>query len=582
MVRKGNKKRKPKGESRAPAAIFAAIGALALAAFGLWRCLDGSEIAQPEAPKLRAAAVKAVDVGPGAEVDPTIIGEANLLEQEKAIPESEDVASKNDPTAAPPATAIDTAGTSAAAEAIAEQEIAEDRYPLYAVAFHFHTQIFAEPSPGARVVAYARRGARFRAGERVSTTGCKKGWHELSGGGFVCDGQGIDVAKQPVTFAPSPPEPDLTAPLPYTYKYAVADETPEYWRIPTREEEAETEKAFARLAADVQSGPNGEKHDADALREVLARAAAMAVAADGGLAEAPAPKPAPTSTIEADAGEDEADGLPAYVHQRMTKGFYVSTDDTVTENGVTYARTVRGRFIPDDHLARAKASVFEGVLVSERRPLPLAFVIAGGTKMLARKGTSGALKETSAVSRYDHYTVLEELKYKGQRYVRVGAETYLPARAVAIARAATPPQDLRPDERWIDVNLTEQTLVAYEGATPVFATLVSTGRQGHETPTGSFRIYGKHVAITMDDTLAEDEAYSIEDVPWTQYFREGYALHAAFWHDKFGRVRSHGCVNLSPSDARRLFFWTGPQMAAGLHGTVATKANPGTRVIIHA
>jgi lipoprotein-anchoring transpeptidase ErfK/SrfK len=307
----------------------------------------------------------------------------------------------------------------------------------------------------------------------------------------------------------------------------------------------------------------------------------MAVAADGGLDEAPAPGPAPTPTVEADAGDDGAGGLPAYVHQRMVKGFYVSTDDTVTENGVTYARTVRGRFIPDDHLALAKASTFEGVLVSERRPLPLAFVVAG-TKMLARKGASGTLKEMGAVSRYEHFSVLEEQTYKGQRYVRVGAETYLPARAVAVARAATPPEDLGPDERWIDVNLTEQTLVAYEGATPVFATLVSSGRPGHETPTGSFRIYGKHVTITMDDTLAGDEAYSIEDVPWTQYFSEGYALHAAFWHDKFGRVRSHGCVNLSPSDARRLFFWTGPRIAAGLHGTAATKSNPGTRVVIHA
>jgi lipoprotein-anchoring transpeptidase ErfK/SrfK len=201
--------------------------------------------------------------------------------------------------------------------------------------------------------------------------------------------------------------------------------------------------------------------------------------------------------------------------------------------------------------------------------------------MLGRKGASGALREMGAVSRYDHFSVLEELTYKGQRYVRVGAETYLPARAVAVARAATPPENLQPEERWIDVNLAEQTLVAYEGATPVFATLVSSGRPGHETPTGSFRIYGKHVTITMDDTLAGDEAYSIEDVPWTQYFQEGYALHAAFWHDKFGRVRSHGCVNLSPSDARRLFFWTGPQIAAGIHGTVASKANPGTRVVIH-
>jgi lipoprotein-anchoring transpeptidase ErfK/SrfK len=577
MVRKTNRKRKPKGESRTPAVIFVGIGALALSAFGLWRCLEEPEVAEAEAPQLRAAAVQAVDVGPGAEVDPTIVGEASLLEQEMPIPGPEEIAAQEAPAEpAPPAAAIDAAGTAAAADVARAQEEAEKRFPLHAVAFHFHSQIFAEPKAGARVIAYARRGSQLRVGQRASTDGCKKGWHEVSGGGFVCDGQGIDVSTEPVTFAPSPPAPDLGAPLPYAYKYAVADAVPEYWRIPTPEEAAAAAKAIARLDEAAATGPDGEAHDAEALRAVLARAASIAIA-DGGAEEAPGPAPLPSA--EADAGEE--DGLPAYVHQRMVKGFYVSTDDTVTENGVTYARTVRGRFVPDDRLARAKTSAFEGILVDERRPLPLAFVVAGGTKMLARKGNAGALREAGAVSRYHHFAVLEEIAYKGQKYVRVGDATFLPARAVAVARAATPPPDLQPGERWIDVDLSEQTLVAYEGEAPVFATLVSTGRPGHETPTGAFRIYGKHVTITMDDTLAGDEAYSIEDVPWTQYFREGYALHAAFWHDKFGRVRSHGCVNLSPSDARRLFFWTGPQVAAGLHGTVATRANPGTRVIIH-
>ena len=130
------------------------------------------------------------------------------------------------------------------------------------------------------------------------------------------------------------------------------------------------------------------------------------------------------------------------------------------------------------------------------------------------------------------------------------------------------------------MDLSEQVLVAYEGRTAVFVTLVSTGKKDFETPLGEFRIYNKHVSITMDDPEGGDEAYSIEDVPWTQYFEEGYALHAAFWHDGFGRVRSHGCVNLSPADARRLFFWTGPHVSAGYHGVIATRENPGTRVVV--
>jgi lipoprotein-anchoring transpeptidase ErfK/SrfK len=115
----------------------------------------------------------------------------------------------------------------------------------------------------------------------------------------------------------------------------------------------------------------------------------------------------------------------------------------------------------------------------------------------------------------------------------------------------------------------------------VFATLVSTGKPGHETPTGLYRIQSKHVSTTMDDDASEDGAYSIEDVPWTMYFHGNYALHGAFWHYTFGRVRSHGCVNLAPADARWLFQWSSPTLPASWHGIFADpRQNPGTFVFI--
>jgi lipoprotein-anchoring transpeptidase ErfK/SrfK len=142
-------------------------------------------------------------------------------------------------------------------------------------------------------------------------------------------------------------------------------------------------------------------------------------------------------------------------------------------------------------------------------------------------------------------------------------------------------------EKWIDVDLDQQIMVAYEGARPVYVTLVSTGRRSndelerYETPAGSFRIRGKHIATTMDGDTASDGPYSIEDVPWVQYFFESYALHGAFWHGNFGWRMSHGCVNLSPPDARWMFFWTEPQLPSGWHGVFATPEHPGTRVELH-
>ena len=135
------------------------------------------------------------------------------------------------------------------------------------------------------------------------------------------------------------------------------------------------------------------------------------------------------------------------------------------------------------------------------------------------------------------------------------------------------------------MNLDHQSVVAYEGATPVFATLMSSGipaAQGpsYETVQGAFRIEQKHLTTTMDGNSASG-AYSIEDVPWVMYFHESFALHGAFWHDGFGAVRSHGCVNLSPADARWIFFWSAPALPEGWHSVHAAEDDVGTRVYVH-
>jgi lipoprotein-anchoring transpeptidase ErfK/SrfK len=82
---------------------------------------------------------------------------------------------------------------------------------------------------------------------------------------------------------------------------------------------------------------------------------------------------------------------------------------------------------------------------------------------------------------------------------------------------------------------------------------------------GEFRIDYKHVTATMDADDPENR-FELRDVPWVQYFERGYALHTAYWHDDFGTPRSHGCINLAPVDARRLFFWTDPPLPANWHG----------------
>ena len=119
---------------------------------------------------------------------------------------------------------------------------------------------------------------------------------------------------------------------------------------------------------------------------------------------------------------------------------------------------------------------------------------------------------------------------------------------------ACPPKPV-PQEKWIEVNLSAQYLTAWYGNTRVNGTLVSTGKPGFETPTGTFYILTRYRYDTMAGCI-QGECYYVPDVPWTQYFTNyGHALHGAYWHNDFGTTRSHGCVNLPLWFAEWLWNW---------------------------
>jgi hypothetical protein len=191
---------------------------------------------------------------------------------------------------------------------------------------------------------------------------------------------------------------------------------------------------------------------------------------------------------------------------------------------------------------------------------------------------------------YHHmFQISGEAEIRGTQYVTTTDARLFRTEDVRVLRAATArPEGVGDNDQWIDIDLATQTLIAYEGLTPVFATLVSTGRvrdpddplRDMRTPTGLFRITSKHVTHTMDGDHAADGPYSIEDVPYVMYFQLAFALHSAFWHDGFGRPRSHGCVNLSPHDARWLFQWAGPRLPQGWHAIFPRADNPATWVNI--
>ncbi|MFN2222474.1 MAG: L,D-transpeptidase [Candidatus Promineifilaceae bacterium] len=126
------------------------------------------------------------------------------------------------------------------------------------------------------------------------------------------------------------------------------------------------------------------------------------------------------------------------------------------------------------------------------------------------------------------------------------------------------PDGIDRNERWVDVDLSTQTLVAYEGLVPVFETLVSTGTASHPTVTGQFRIWLRFRAQDMDGYRLGYNYY-LRNVPYVQYFYEDYALHGTFWHSNFGQPMSHGCVNLATPDAEWLYNWAGYGTLVNVH-----------------
>ncbi len=137
------------------------------------------------------------------------------------------------------------------------------------------------------------------------------------------------------------------------------------------------------------------------------------------------------------------------------------------------------------------------------------------------------------------------------------------------------------DERWIEVDLSEQRLLAHNGDNIDYDFLISGGKWA-PTPTGEFRIWIKLRYTKMSGGNKEDHTYYyLPNVPYTQYFYKGYGLHGAYWHNNFGNPMSHGCVNLSIPDAEKLFYWTSPPV--GREGNLArsSSSSPGTKIVIH-
>lgn len=256
--------------------------------------------------------------------------------------------------------------------------------------------------------------------------------------------------------------------------------------------------------------------------------------------------------------------------------------DEVDVDGKIYWKIASGEYILAADLKPYKPSDFHGVFLGKGLDLPLVFIMPRPAfdrpaiespsivPVAAGRGIAKVLEKAPAGRGAS----------AGFKY-RIGADEWVSGSNVRFVQEVSAPEDIQQGEHWIDINLKQQVLVAYEGFSPVYATLISSGRLD-PTPRGIFRIYLKFGETSMGSEMGDDRPYLIENVPWTQFFQAGIALHCAFWHNGFGYPRSRGCVNLAPIDARWLYNWASPEPPLGWTSLHASTEHPGTMVRVWA
>ncbi len=260
-------------------------------------------------------------------------------------------------------------------------------------------------------------------------------------------------------------------------------------------------------------------------------------------------------TLDAAIAEDKSN-----IIQRTTPGFtYVSISRSAYGNGKNYHYNGTGWLSAED-LLFAPVPTFQGVEFLQTPEHDFGWILsmfaAGGKAETKRTPgyenndyTGHYLEYQEMVQIYDTVTIGDWDWYM------IGPDEWLNQRTVARVSPRTDPPEGLDWDRWIEVNLYEQTLAVYENRELAFATLIASGKAPLFTYPGVFTIEEKLEFTGMRWLAGDDISYNLQNVPWTMYFDEDRAFHGAYWRASLGYPQSHGCVNLSVGDSHWLYQW---------------------------
>lgn len=434
------------------------------------------------------------------------------------------------------------------------------------------TWIYARPVADAHSLGYVRNGSSvaLRSTETVRGEGCPGGFYPVEPRGFVCNDCTVTRSASPRAVETAAAAAGSAGPFPY--RYALSDGAPMYNRIASVAEQQRVERG---------AGPAGDARRAPAHPSTYQDLATLEAIA--------AVDPVPPFLAEGGAAARDRFGL---VKDTLPAGATLSFTRAFAAEGRTWLLSADQTLVPADRVRAFRASSFHGVRLDHEVTLPLAWM-RGTPRPQYRRGPSGTLEKSGGEWPVRSYTRLGSavVEEGGQRFLGTlehdaeGATLFVAEKDATIAAPASAiPTGVMPGQKWIAVSITQGTLVAYEGLTPVYATLISPGRGGlpvpggdavadSTTPLGTYPITFKDRAASMSpDKPGGPRTHFIADVPHVQYFKAPFALHAAYWHERFGDPASAGCINASPIDAEVLFDWTDPPVPDDWQGATGAGA----------
>lgn len=239
-----------------------------------------------------------------------------------------------------------------------------------------------------------------------------------------------------------------------------------------------------------------------------------------------------------------------------------------------------GQFVRADDLEAAQGSSFRGLSLRAEEGLPLGFVVRRGVRVFSL-GKDGAAEGPEKAEELPYHAVMRlsgrfRTVADERFYERIDG-SWVRHKDITLVQARSElPEFATGNQKWVDISVITGTLLAYEGKQPVFATLVSVGRDRlgdpettASTARGTFRVIEKH--ITRRRSQSDDVA--LQDAPWAMKLESGQWLTASPRHDRFGIEHTDGDIEVSPSDGAHLFRWASPGVPLGWHGMLVEAAS---------